>query len=145
MNPLKLKWAEEFGADYTVNSHGIRDLGAHVRNLTAGGVDVAYEAIGAPRTIYQAFTCLGPMGRLLVAGYTRNDIKIPEPKLIIEERSIHGVLGCPYNDYQKIFNIIEDGGYSIESLVTNQMPLDDIEKALISVRSGQTLRTIVLP
>jgi len=145
MNPLKLEWAEQVGADETVNSYGIRDLGAHVRELTGGGVDVAYEAIGAPRTIYQAFTCLGPIGRLLIAGYTRNDIRIPEPKLITEERSIHGVLGCPVSDYQRIFDLIESGEYSIESLVTKQMPLDEIEAALTSVRSGQTLRTIVLP
>lgn len=75
MNPLKLDKAKELGADEVVNSHGIRDLGDHVRELVGDSIDLAYEAIGAPRTIYQAFTCLGPAGRLVIAGYTRNPIK----------------------------------------------------------------------
>ncbi|MCF7803544.1 MAG: zinc-binding dehydrogenase [Candidatus Marinimicrobia bacterium] len=145
MNPLKLQWAEEMGADETVNSHGIRDLGAHVRDLTDGGVDVAYEAIGAPRTIYQAFTCLGPEGRLIVAGYTRNEVKFPEPNLIFEERSIFGVLGCPVSSYYTLFEHVVAGDYDIEALATKRMPLEEIEKALTSVRSGQTLRTILTP
>jgi 6-hydroxycyclohex-1-ene-1-carbonyl-CoA dehydrogenase len=145
MNPLKLEWAQDLGADEVVNSHGIRDLGAHVRNLTDGGVDISLEAIGAPRTIYQSFSCLAPAGRVVIMGYTRNDFKIPEPHLVLEERSILGVRACPMSVYQPIFEKIQDGTYDLGSVVTRQIPLDEIEKALNSVRSGQTLRTIIIP
>ncbi|HKJ68687.1 MAG TPA: zinc-binding dehydrogenase, partial [bacterium] len=109
MNPLKLKWAEQMGADETINAYGIRDLGAHLRDRTDGGVDIALEAVGAPRTIYQAFTCLAPAGRLIILGYTRNEFKIPEPQLIIEERAILGVRGCPITTYQTIFDQVIAG------------------------------------
>jgi len=145
MNPLKLEWAEEMGADETVNAYGIRDLGGHVRELTDGGVDVTLEAVGAPRTIYQAFTCLRPTGRLVILGYTRNEFKIPEPQLVVEERSIFGARGCPISTYQDIFQEVENGTYRLAPLIRKQLPLNDIERGLNSVRSGQTLRTIILP
>ena len=145
MNPLKLDLAESMGADEVVNSNGIKDLGGYVRDMSNEGVDVVYEAIGAPRTIYQSFTCLGPAGRLVVAGYTRQDVRIPGSKLIIEERSVHGVLGCPISVYKTIIAHVQNGDYKLSPIVTKQMPLDDIEHALTSVRSGQTLRTVIIP
>jgi len=145
MNPLKLEYAKDMGADEIVDTNKCKDLGEHIRKITHGGVDLALEAIGAPRTIYQAFTCLGPAGRLIVMGYTRNDIRFPAPKLVFEERSIHGVLGCPINQYEEIFKHLLNGDYNLDKLVTKELPLDEIEQALNSVRSGQTLRTIIVP
>ncbi len=145
MNPLKLKWAEQMGADETINAYGIRDLGAHVRDRTDGGVNVALEVVGAPRTIYQAFTCLAPAGRLIILGYTRNEFKIPEPQLIVEERAILGVRSCPVSTYQTIFAHVISGKYHLEPIITKRLSLDEIEQGLNSVRSGQTLRTIIIP
>lgn len=145
MNPLKLDYAREMGADEVVDTNKLKDLGEHIREMTQGGVDLAVEAIGAPRTIYQAFTCLGPAGKLVVMGYTRNDVRFPAPKLVFEERSIHGVLGCPVSSYQQIFKHALTGEYDLNKIVTKEMPLDEIEQALNSVRSGQTLRTIIVP
>lgn len=145
MNPLKLQWAEELGADQTVNSYSIRDLGNYIRDLTDGGVDVALEAVGAPRTIYQAFTCLSPAGRLIIMGYTRNDFKLPEPQLVLEERAVLGVRNCPIETYPQVFERIVNGAYQLEPLVTKRLPLQKIEEGLNSVRSGQTLRTIIIP
>jgi len=145
MNPLKLQWAEELGADETVNAYGIRDLGAYLRDLTDGGVEVVLEAVGAPRTIYQAFTCLSPAGRLIILGYTRNEFKIPEPQLVIEERAVLGVRSCPVDSYPKVLDRVISGDYRLEPIVTKRLPLQDIEEGLNSVRSGQTLRTIIVP
>jgi len=135
----------DMGADEVVDTNKCKDLGEHIREISHGGVDLALEAIGAPRTIYQAFTCLGPAGRLIVMGYTRNDVRFPAPKLVFEERSIHGVLGCPIHQYEEIFKHLLDGEYDLAKLVTKELPLDEIEQALNSVRSGQTIRTIIVP
>jgi len=145
MNPLKLQWAEELGADETINASSIRDLGGYVRDLTDGGVDVALEAVGAPRTIYQAFTCLRPAGRLIILGYTRNEFKLPEPQLVVEERAVLGVRSCPMEVYPKVFEHVINGEYRLEPIVTKRLQLQDIEEGLNSVRSGQTLRTIIEP
>ena len=78
-------------------------------------------------------------------GYTRNDFKIPEPHLVLEERSILGVRACPMSVYQPIFEKIQHGTYDLDFVVTKQIPLEEIENALNTVRSGQTLRTIIIP
>lgn len=145
MNPIKLRWAEEMGADETVNSHGIRDLGKHIRKMTGGGVDLALEAIGAPRTIYQTFTCLKPNGRAVILGYTGNHAKIPADQLVMSEREILGVFGCPLDEYPKIFERVQQDRYNPEKIVTDSLPLEEIEQGLNNVRSGQTLRTIIIP
>ena len=145
LNPVKLQWAREMGADETVNSHGIRDLGQHISDLTGGGVDVALEAIGAPRTMFQSFSCLQPSGRAVILGYTENYAKFPAAHLVMEERQIYGVFGCPIREYPNIFEYTVNGVYHPDRLVTKKIPLEEIEEGLNSVRSGGTLRTIVIP
>ncbi|HZA21945.1 MAG TPA: Zn-dependent alcohol dehydrogenase, partial [Dehalococcoidia bacterium] len=57
----KLAYAQQFGATDIIDaSHG--DTVARVRDLTDGGVDYAFEAIGNSRTILQAYESTRPGG-----------------------------------------------------------------------------------
>jgi propanol-preferring alcohol dehydrogenase len=52
-NDQKLSLAENFGAEYTVNSATTRDIRDEVLQLTDGrGVDVVIDTVGAENTIY---------------------------------------------------------------------------------------------
>src|SRR5579871_3248517 len=58
IEPRKLAWAAGLGATHTVNARE-GDPVARVRELAGGhGVDYAFEAVGRPETLAQAFACL---------------------------------------------------------------------------------------
>jgi len=60
--------AKEFGATHTVNA-GKSDPEASIRELTDGrGVDYAFEVIGNPKVIAQAYASLKRAGKCVVVG-----------------------------------------------------------------------------
>jgi len=70
--PHRLDLARRMGADGTALA-GERDFRELVMDLTRGrGVDIVYDAAGAPETISQGLSCLRPGGALVLIG-------IPEP------------------------------------------------------------------
>ena len=67
----KLEWAKQFGATDVLNVRGLDgdDASDQVRALVGGlGVDVAFEAIGAPAVIRQAFLSMRRGGKAVIVG-----------------------------------------------------------------------------
>src|SRR5204863_3005855 len=55
VNPAKLEFARRFGATHTIDAREVDPVAA-IQELTGGeGVDFAFEAIGRPATVRQAF------------------------------------------------------------------------------------------
>jgi len=91
INPAKLALAKKFGAvaiDATA-----ADPVEQIREATAGkGVDVSLELIGSAKTMRQAVSCLGSLGRAVLVGLTNESMSIfPYPELINKEAEIIGV------------------------------------------------------
>jgi len=86
----KLKLAREFGATDTVNgSKG--EAEGQVRDLTGGrGVDYAFEVIGSPKVIAQAFATLARGGKVVVVGASPfgSEVTLPAFFLSMEEKSV---------------------------------------------------------
>jgi len=62
----KLARAKELGATHGVNYKAVPDWDKAVVELTGGGVDYAFEAIGLKKAAEQAFDCLRPGGTATV-------------------------------------------------------------------------------
>ncbi len=144
INPVKLKWAKEFGADEILDP-GKVELAKEIRKLTGRGADIAIEAIGNPDTIQQAFKVLRTGGRLVVLGYTHLDVALNGGRIMYREMDIVGSLGCRPVDYPRIIEMARVGSIKVKELVTHRFDLGDINKAFDTLRSGDTLRSIVLP
>ena len=75
INPAKLALAKKFGAiaiDATA-----ADPVEQIREATAGkGVDVSLELIGSAKTMRQAVSCLGSLGRAVLVGLTNESMSI---------------------------------------------------------------------
>lgn len=139
----KLRMASGLGAWKTVNAKAV-DPAKEVRKLTGGGADIAIEAIGNPATINQAFSSLKTGGRLCVVGYTPKDITISAARIMFREMEIIGSLGCRPVDYHKIVEMAANGKIKVSEMVTSRFPLDEINGALDVLRSGKSLRSIVV-
>ncbi len=145
INDRKLTWATEFGAAYTVNANSVDNVAKTIKKMTGGGVDIAMEVIGNPRTIETAFDCIRNGGRLCVVGYTNEAISVVAGKIMFKEIEIVGSLGCRPLDYKPLVRMVERGVIDLKRMVTHRFALDEIDKAFAVMKEGVSLRSIVIP
>jgi 6-hydroxycyclohex-1-ene-1-carbonyl-CoA dehydrogenase len=145
--PQKLELAKKFGAQAVINAKEVDRIDKVVKKMTGGGADVAFEVIGNPKTIADAFSCIRKGGRTVVVGYSDKNVELPASKIMFFEQEIIGSLGCRPVDYPKIIELARTGKIKIKELVTGRFPLDNINAAFDLLRSGDpgVLRSIIVP
>jgi 6-hydroxycyclohex-1-ene-1-carbonyl-CoA dehydrogenase len=141
----KLEWARKAGAVECVNASEHPRVSKVIRSLTGGGGDVVFEVIGRPETIETAFDCVRPGGRLVVVGYTDKPVSLSAAKIMFREIEVLGSLGCRCVDYPRIIQMCADGLIDVREMVTHRFPLEDLEGAFAVMKSGESLRSVVIP
>jgi S-(hydroxymethyl)glutathione dehydrogenase/alcohol dehydrogenase len=146
--PSKLAMAMEFGATDTVNGKEV-DPAMAVRELTSGlGVDYAFEVIGAPAVIAQAFAALKRGGKVVVVGVPAfgQDITIPGFPLPLEEKGIVGSLYGSANlqrDMLKLIDLYMRKRLKIDELVSRTIALEDVNEAFDAMEKGEVARSVI--
>ena len=145
LNEERLEIARTLGAEETINPEGVERIDKHVRKLTGGGVDVAFEAIGQPKTIEMAFSLLRKGARLCVIGFSHEPATIPVGKLMFFELELVGSLGCGGGDYPEIVELVRQGKLQLDPVVSGTIPLEEIEEGFDRLRRGEGVRWVVTP
>ena len=140
----KLEMAKSLGAHKTINAADDTDFIKNLKKETGGGFEIAFEAIGNPTTISQGYSLLKKGGRLVVIGYTAEEMTFSPARLMYYELEIVGSLGCRPVDYLPLIEMIEQGKIKLEPLITGEYPLDKINEALDELRNGRALRSIIV-
>lgn len=141
----KLALAARLGADVTLDPGAVERLDRHVKSLTGGGVDVAFEAIGTPATIQGAYALLRKGGRLCVIGYSREDVTLSAARLMYYELEVVGSLGCPSVEYPPLIELVRRGRLQLLPLVSGTVPLEEINAGFDRLRRGEGVRWVVAP
>lgn len=143
----KLELARTFGAVATVNPGKVEKPGKEIKKMTGGGADIAIEAIGNPATIQAAFGTLRKGGRLVVVGYSADDIKLSAARIMYFEMEVRGSLGCRPVDYPRLIEMCRMKKIKVAEQVTHRFPLSGINDAFDLLRSHDesALRSIVIP
>ncbi|MGH7635768.1 MAG: zinc-binding dehydrogenase [Gemmatimonadaceae bacterium] len=145
LNEDRLAVARRLGAVATVNPKSFERLDKHIRQLTDGGVDVAFEAIGNPATMRTAYGLLRRGGRLCVIGYSSEDVTLSAAKLMYHELDVIGSLGCGAGEYPEIIALVEAGRLQLGPVVSGTIPLKDIALGFDRLRKGEGIRWVVTP
>jgi len=145
LNDERLELARALGAAEAVNPRAVERVDKAVRNLTGGGVDVAFEAIGTPGTIELAFGLLRRGGRLCVIGYSNEPVTLSAARLMYYELEIVGSLGCGAGEYPEILALVCDGKIKLDPIVSGTVPLSGINDGLDRLRRGEGVRWVVTP
>ncbi len=142
----KIDLAQSFGASHGVNSRE-QDAAAVIREITPYGVDWAFEVLGNPRTIEQAWELIRPGGTVVVVGLSPKGSKVSLPAFdFISEKNIRG---CFYGsshfhtDVPVILNRIRAGRMRTDGMVSHSVPLEELETAFSRLRNGEGVRTIL--
>lgn len=148
-DPKKLEWAEEFGATHTVNALEV-DTVSRIRSLTRGnGADVVIDAVGRPETFQQAFYARDLAGTVVLVG-----VPTPEMELKLPLTDVFGRGGAiksswygdclPSRDFPMLTNLYLQGRLPLEKFVTEEIDLDQVEKAFAKMERGEVLRSVVV-
>lgn len=144
----KLEFARQFGATDLVNA-AERDAVEAIRELTGGrGADYAFECIGVPKVMEQAFdaTCNG--GTTVVIGLTKpgTTMSVPTVPLVFQERALLGaVYGSArlWTDLPWLIDLYRAGKLPVDRLITHRYRLDDINAAFAALDAGEVARAVL--
>ena len=143
VDPRKLALARELGASLAIDARE-GDAAKRVRSETAGGADVAIEAIGNPKTQEQALASLRTGGRLVLLGFAAENMSLPGGRVTYREITVIGTLGCRPIDFPAVLDLVRRGRLVLGPLVTHRHRLEDINAGFDALRRGDGVRHIVV-
>ena len=143
----KLGMAREFGATDVVDASS-GDVVERVRDLTGGGVDYSFEAVGTKVTAEQSFEILARGGTATVIGMIPQGTKIELDGefLALNERRIQGSLMGSNRfriDMPRYIQFYLQGRLKLDELVTQRMKLEQINDAFEDMRQGHVARSVI--
>ena len=145
----KLDFAKRFGATDVVNA-STGDPVEVVRELTAGlGVDYAFEVIGNPKTIVQAYNMVRAAGTAVIVGmaHHQSEVSLPAQHLVSTERRLIGSFygSCqPKVDMPKLLGLYTEGKLKLDELITRHYRLEQINEAFTDMEAGENARGVIL-
>ncbi|HEX8032683.1 MAG TPA: Zn-dependent alcohol dehydrogenase [Ktedonobacterales bacterium] len=140
--PAALELARSFGATETLDASEAGTSGGTakmLRKLTGGGVDYAFEVVGLPETIAQAWESLAPGGRAVVVGLTPQNAQVTLRADFLSEKALLGCIfgsAVPRVDVPRVLDLYARGKLKLDELATRRYPLERVNEALDDLRSG---------
>ncbi len=150
VDPVQLKrdMALKLGATDAVDPAD-GDVVAQVMDRTDGrGADYAFEVIGNPDLIVQAFNCTRQGGTTIAVGVPRSDamITIPSFPLILGEKRLLGtVYGSSQvrRDFPRLIGLVETGRLDLGGMVSRTIALDQVNDGLRAMQDGEVIRSVI--
>ena len=145
---LKLEMARHLGATHLVDASSA-DPVERIREISSGGVDYAFEVIGSPLAIRQAFESVRPGGTAVAVGVPPEEAEISVPaKMLFMDRGLLGSFygsGRPRVDFPWLIDLYLDGRLKLDELITRYRPLEEVNEAFDDMVNGVVARTGLLP
>lgn len=146
-NPAKLQAARDLGATDAFNAAD-PDVDEAIREATDGGVDVALELAGAGPALELAYKIGRRGGQMVTVGlpHPSTELKIPALSLVLEERRIRGSYmgsSVPTRDLHRFIGLYQRGRLPVDKLLTDRMPLPEINVGMDRLHDGGAIRQIV--
>jgi S-(hydroxymethyl)glutathione dehydrogenase/alcohol dehydrogenase len=139
-----LEAARKFGATHTVNASAEDPVKAAIE-LTDGGVDKAFEAIGNPKTSDQIIQATRPGGTAtIIGGLGHGPFTISSGSFVNKEITITGVSSRQANDVEEVLKMVQAGRIELKSLITQRYPYDRINQALADLEHGKLRMAVSL-
>ena len=142
----KLDVAKLMGATDVINASNADPVEA-IKELTGGGVEFSFEAVGLKRTAEQCFESLRPGGTATIIGMVPYGMKIELHGYdFLRERRIQGSsMGSNRFrvDMPKLLNAWKKGHLKLDHLISSHIKLDEINEGYAKLKGGDVLRQLI--
>jgi alcohol dehydrogenase len=148
LSDAKLEQARALGATHTVNA-GRVDALEHIRALSSGGVEFAFEFAGSIHALDLAYRITRRGGSTVTAGLPPSTALWPLPavSLVAEERTLKGsyIGTCvPSRDIPHYIDLYLQGRLPVNKLLTGRLKLDEINQGFDLLHEGKAIRQVVM-
>jgi Zn-dependent alcohol dehydrogenase len=139
--------ALELGATHTLTPEAAE---AGLKELTGGGVEVAFEAAGVPAVLEAAFRATRRGGTTVAMGLPHPAKTLTLPALAfagLGQSLVGSYMGSssPQRDIPRYLALWKQGRMPVERLQTAALPLDRINEAFEALAAGVAVRQVLLP
>ena len=143
----KLGRALEMGATHVVDASS-RDPVEAIVELTDGGVDYSFEAVGNKQAAEQCFNCLGPAGTATIIGMIPYGLKIEldGSAFLYGEKRIQGSMMGSNRfriDMPTYIEYYRQGKLMLDEMITRRGHLEDVNEAFRAMKAGEVARTVL--
>jgi S-(hydroxymethyl)glutathione dehydrogenase/alcohol dehydrogenase len=144
----KLDLASRLGATDVVDAAAGNPV-PPVVELTAGGVDYAFEAIGTPPTVRQAVRMARKGGTVVMIGVVPAgiNVELPGADIVLREKRI---LGCMMGsnrfrtDMPRYVELYRRGLLRLDEMISARLPLERVNDAFAAMRQGTAARSVIV-
>jgi L-iditol 2-dehydrogenase len=144
----RLEFAQELGADKTINGRN-EDAVKRVKELTNGyGADVVIEAVGLPSTWEQALRIVRKGGTVLEFGGCPpgSEIRISTDLLHYGEVTVLGTFHTTPIHFRKALQLIASRTVDVKPLITRKMRLEQLQEAFeLLTTSKREIKIAIIP
>jgi alcohol dehydrogenase len=145
--PNKLELALQAGATHTVNADEV-DVQQTVRNLSGGGAQFVFEAVGNEHVLALAYAVTARGGTTVTIGlpHPSKMLSIPAISLVAEERRLVGSYmgSCvPRRDLPRLLRMYQSGSLPVELLTSRYIELGQINEAFDALNTGDVARQVL--
>jgi S-(hydroxymethyl)glutathione dehydrogenase/alcohol dehydrogenase len=147
MVPSKLELAKRMGATDGVNAK-LGDPVEQVKQLTGGGVEYSFEAIGLKQTAEQAFNMLRNGGTATVIGMipVGTKIELHGVDFLFEKRIQGSNMGSNAFrvDMPRFVELYKQGRLNLDDLISKRIKLEQVNDAFEDLKRGEVARSVIL-
>jgi S-(hydroxymethyl)glutathione dehydrogenase / alcohol dehydrogenase len=144
--PSKLELAREMGATDTLNASNADTVKA-IRDMTGGGVQYSFEAIGTKATAEQSFQMLRPGGTATIIGMVPAGVKIELHGIdFLRDRKLQGTSmgGNRFRvDMPRLLSLWRQGRLKLDHLISGRLKLAEINDGFAALKSGAPVRQLI--
>jgi len=146
VQPSKLDLAKELGATDTLNASNIDPVKA-IREMTGGGVNYSFEALGTKATAEQAFGMLRAGGTATIIGMVPFGVKIELHGYdFLRDRKLQGssMGGNRFRvDMPRLLSLWKQGRLKLDHLISGRIKLAEINEGFAKLKSGAPVRQVI--
>lgn len=147
VNPYRMEMARKMGADVVIDAAG-EDAVARVLESTGGcGADGVLEMSGSATAIDQALKMVRAGGRVSLLGVP-SEAQVPldiGDDVVFKGVDIQGIAGRKMWETWYQMRGLLASGLDLEGIVTHRMPLEDFERGMELMASGECGKVILVP
>src|SRR5213082_1727896 len=142
----KLAKARELGATHIVDASS-HDPVAAIRDMTGGGVQYSFEAIGLKVAAEQAFGCLAVGGTATIIGMipVGQKVEIDGYQFLSEKKLQGSMMGSNRFrvDMPRYLEFYLQGRLKLDEMISKEGRLEDVNEAFRAMKAGEVARTVL--
>lgn len=138
---------KKMGADILINRH-MQDPVKAIKDETDGmGADVVLEMSGAAEALQQALHAVRLTGQVTILGLPTKPVSVDVSKdIVLKDATIRGIYGRKmWDTWLTTSRLLSSGRIDITPVITHRLKLEEYEKGLEAMKTGQSGKVVMFP